>query len=64
MKGNLLSCHAQRPYKRAKAACIAEFLAAIKDSFTAELAEIIFEGAIVAIELDGNNSCFYWSVFR
>ena len=64
MKGNLLSCHAQRPYKRITAACFAEFLVAIKDSFTAELAEIIFEGAIVAIELDGNNSCFYWSVFR
>ena len=49
MKGNLLSCHAQRPDKRATATCIAEFLAAIKDSLAAELAEIIFEGAIVEI---------------
>ena len=49
MKGNLLSCHAQRPDKRATAACLAEFLAAIKDSLAAELAEIIFEGAIVEI---------------
>tara|TARA_B110000908_G_C10094299_1_gene375545 strand:- start:191 stop:370 length:180 start_codon:yes stop_codon:yes gene_type:complete len=58
MKGNLLSCHAQKPDKRASAACLAEFLAAIKDSLAAELAEIIFEGAIAAIELDGEILAF------
>ena len=49
MKVNLLSCDAQRPDKRAIARCIAEFSATINDSLAAELAEIIFEGAIVEI---------------
>ena len=64
MKGNLLSCHAQRPDKRATATCIAEFLATFKDSLAAELAEILLEGDTVDIELDGKNSGSALRAFR
>ncbi|WP_020534547.1 hypothetical protein [Lewinella cohaerens] len=61
MKLNLLSCGAQRPDKRAIAQCIAEISTNIDDSLARELTDILLEGDLVDIEVDGKNTS---SAFR
>ncbi|MGH1433789.1 MAG: hypothetical protein ACRBG0_04930 [Lewinella sp.] len=61
MKLNLLSCDAQRPDKRAIAQCIAEISANMDDSLARELTDILLEGDLVDIEVDGKNTS---SAFR
>lgn len=61
MKLNLLSCDAQRPDKRAIAQCIAEISTNIDDSLARELTDILLEGDLVDIEVDGKNTS---SAFR
>ncbi|WP_179008485.1 hypothetical protein [Winogradskyella forsetii] len=56
MKLNLLSCHAQRPDKRAIATCIMEISTAINASLAHELTDILLEGDAVEIEVNDKNS--------
>ena len=60
MKLNLLSCHAQRPDKRAIKNCITEISLNMDDSLAQELTDILLEGDPVDIEVGDNSS----SAFR
>ncbi len=60
MKLNLLSCDAQRPNKRAIAKCLAE-IANMDASLSNELTDILLEGDVIDIEVDGKNTS---SAFR
>lgn len=56
MELNLLSCDAQRPDKRAIAACILEIAVGISNSLSKELTEILLEGDAVEISIEDKNS--------
>lgn len=56
MKLNLLSCHAQRPDKRAIAKCIVDISTNISESLANELTDILVEGDAVDIEVNDKNS--------
>ena len=56
MKLNLLSCDAQRPDKRAIAACIVEIASHMTASLANELTMILLEGDPVDIEVDDKDS--------
>jgi hypothetical protein len=56
MKLNLMSCHAQRPDRRAIAKCIAEVSASISESLANELTDILLEGDAVDIDIEDKNS--------
>jgi len=61
MKLNLLSCDAPRPDRRAISHCIAEIALNVDSSLANELTDILLEGDMVDIELEGSNSS---SAFR
>ncbi len=56
MRLNLLSCNAQRPDKRAIAACIVEISGGTNASLANELTMILLEGDAVDIEVDDKDS--------
>jgi len=56
MKLNLLSCHAQRPDRRAIANCIVEISTNIDESLSNELTDILLEGDAVDIEMEDRNT--------
>lgn len=63
MKLILLSCDAQRPDKRAIAACISDISVDIDPSLSREMTDILLEGDSVEIEVgDKNISSAYRSL--
>ncbi len=56
MNINLLSCDAQRPDKRAIAACLVEIASNVSTSLASELTMILLEGDPVDIEVDDKDS--------
>lgn len=56
MNINLLSCDAQRPNRRAIAACIVEISSNIDTSLAHELTMILLEGDPVAITIEDKDS--------
>ncbi len=53
---NLLSCHAQRPDRRAIAKCIVEISSNVGESLSNELTDILLEGDAVDIEMEDKNT--------
>ncbi len=61
MKLNLLSCDAQKPDRRGIARCIAEVSTNVDGLLANEFTDILLEGDMVEIEIDGKTTS---SAFR